>query len=48
MDLDEYQEKIGGISKYQIVVILSISYISFGLGFSSQAAIFISATPNHR
>ena len=48
MDLDAYQEKIGGISRYQVLIIATICIITFGTAFTSQAAVFISAVPEHR
>ena len=48
MDLDSYQDEIGGITKYQVAIILVVCIASFGTAFTSQASIFISAIPNHR
>ena len=48
MDLDEYQDEIGGISKYQVLVIFVICLVSLGQSMTSQSAIFLNAVPEHR
>jgi len=48
MDLDRFQDEIGGISKYQVAIILAISWITFGQDFTSQAPIFLNAMPSFR
>ena len=48
MDLDEFQEEIGGISKYQVIVIFVIELVALGQTMTSQSAIFLNAVPNHR
>ena len=48
MDLDSFQEEIGGISRYQVVLIITVSFITFGQVLTSQAPVFISAVPSFR
>ena len=45
LDLDDLQEKLGGISNYQIFVIFISSFIAFTCGPASQIAPFIAGTP---
>ena len=47
MDLDAFQDEIGGISRYQVVVIFSSCLLAMGQ-MVSQSAIFIHAVPEHR
>ncbi|CAK8691148.1 unnamed protein product [Clavelina lepadiformis] len=48
MDIDEFQEDIGGITRYQILIIVFTGFLTFGSGFTPQAAIFLSAVPDFR
>lgn len=48
MDFDALQKTFGGITKYQIGVILLVSILPFGTGFISQVSVFFSAIPDHR
>jgi len=48
MDLDSYQDEIGGITKYQLAILGSICTVIFGAAFTNEAALFISAVPKHR
>jgi len=48
MNLEEFQDEIGGISKYQIIVIFAICLVSLGQSMTSQSAIFLNAVPKHR
>ncbi|XP_076807256.1 organic cation transporter-like protein [Clavelina lepadiformis] len=48
MDIDGFQEEIGGITTYQVLIILFGGLITFGSGFTSQAAVFLSAVPDFR
>ena len=48
MDIDSFQDKIGGLSKYQILIITAVGLVSFGFDFTSEAAVFISAVPQYR
>ena len=47
LDLDDLQEKLGGISNYQIVVIILVSIFAFACGPASQIAPFIAGTPDY-
>ena len=48
MDLDSYQDEIGGLSRYQVVVIVVTCSIAFGQDITAHAPIFISAVPAFR
>ncbi|XP_077975504.1 organic cation transporter protein-like isoform X2 [Styela clava] len=48
MKLDDIEEKFGGISRYQIFVIVMTATAVFGTSSMSQSAIFFSAVPDHR
>ena len=48
MDLDSFQEEIGGISTYQVVLIITVSWVSFGQGITAQSPVFINAVPSFR
>ena len=48
MDIDDLQRKIGGITLYQVGVILLVSMLPFGTGFMSQTSVFFSAVPEYR
>ena len=48
MDLDGYQDEIGGLSRYQVVIIVVTCMIAFGQDMTSQGAVFISAVPKFR
>ncbi|CAK8691142.1 unnamed protein product [Clavelina lepadiformis] len=48
MDFEEFQKEIGGLSHYQFVVVLAVGWLSFGAGFGTQSAVFISAIPSFR
>ena len=48
LDLDELQEKFGGISRYQIFVIAIVGILPFGTAAMSQTAVFNSAVPEFR
>ncbi|XP_078493969.1 solute carrier family 22 member 13-like [Ciona intestinalis] len=48
MDLEAYQREIGGISRYQIVIICLASTLMLFSSLTSQAAVFLSAVPDHR
>lgn len=48
MDLDEFQDKIGGISRYQVLTILAAGLLTFGEAFTSQSASILSVEPSHR
>ena len=48
MDLDEYQDELGGISKYQVVVIFVICLVAIGQSMTTQSSIFLNAVPDHR
>nr|XP_039270512.1 organic cation transporter protein-like [Styela clava] len=48
MDVDDVFESIGGVSKYQIAVILASAFSLLAATMSSQLAVFLSATPTYR
>nr|XP_039256261.1 solute carrier family 22 member 5-like [Styela clava] len=48
MKLDDIEEKFGGVSRYQIFVIMMTATAVFGTSSMSQSAIFFSAVPDHR
>ena len=48
MDLDEFQDEIGGISRYQVIVIIISCLVALAQSMTSQGAIFLNAVPNHR
>ena len=48
MDLDAYQDEIGGISRYQVIVIFASCLLAIGQSMVSQGAIFLHALPEHR
>ena len=48
MDLDSYQDEIGGLSKYQVVIIASCCLIALGQAMTAQSAVYISAVPKFR
>ena len=48
LDLDEFQSEIGGISRYQILVILAASMVPLMQPMTSQSAIFMHGLPKHR
>ena len=48
MDLDEYQTSLGGVTRYQLLVIAAATWLVFGSGPMQSAAIYYSAVPVHR
>ena len=48
MDLDEYRASLGGVTRYQLLVIASATWLLFGSGPMQSAAIYFSAVPVHR
>lgn len=48
MDLDELQEKMGGMSYYQVFLVGLVTILPFGTAFMSQSAVFFSAVPDFR
>lgn len=48
LDFDDLQEKLGGISGYQIGIIILVSLLGLGVSFPPQSAVFFSASPEHR
>ena len=48
MDLDSFQDEIGGISKYQTTIICFVCIPCFGTALASQSVSFISAVLKHR
>lgn len=48
MDLDQYQESLGGITSYQLWVIFMSTWIVFGSGPMQSFGIYLSAVPIHR
>lgn len=48
MDFNALQEKLGGISRYQIAIIVLVTVLSFGVAIMTQTAVFYSAVPEHR
>lgn len=48
MNLDEFQDSIGGISRYQICIIAVSTWLAFAAGPMMSSGIYMSATPVHR
>ena len=46
MELDDFQEQIGGISNYQVAIIFAICLVTFGQDFASEAPVFLNAVPS--
>lgn len=48
LDLDQLQDKFGGISTYQVMILSFSLLLPFGTSFMSQSSVFFSAVPEHR